>query len=338
MFFDELSRAAGGRRVSLAGSGGVQPYERGVGAEGGESIIEATPEEPLRLLMQAQPATTQRSLPLVLIAVGFALGLSILLGLWIADLTTRPLRRLVSTVDRVTAGDLSARTAVDGRDETGRLGRRLDDLIAGMQETQRLSVTDALTGLGNRRLLTEELRLEIERAARFGRCLGMLALDLDHFKAINDRYGHRAGDAVLVEFAVRLRRVIREVDLAFRQGGEEFMILLPETDLAGSLTAAQRVGEAMREAAFPLHGQGSADFPISIPVTVSVGIAVYPHHALTGADLLDAADQALYAAKAAGRDTFVLASDPAGSPFVMSDTPSVVDSIVASLPPVTRGR
>ena len=133
--------------------------------------------------------------------------------------------------------------------------RRLNELITAMQETQRLSVTDALTGLGNVRHLAESLRLEIERASRFGRALGVLVLDLDHFKNVNDQYGHRAGDAVLVEFAGRLRRVVREVDLSFRQGGEEFVILLPETDVAGSLTAARRIGEAVRGRPFPWSGR-----------------------------------------------------------------------------------
>ena len=98
------------------------------------------------------------------------------------------------------------------------------------------------------RHLTEQLRLEIERANRFGRALGVLALDLDHFKNVNDQYGHRAGDTVLIEMAGRLRRAVREVDLSFRRGGEEFVILLPETDIPGSLTAARRIGEAIRGA------------------------------------------------------------------------------------------
>jgi diguanylate cyclase (GGDEF)-like protein len=180
------------------------------------------------------------------------------------------------------------------------LGLRLDGLLAGLQETQRLSVTDALTGLGNRRALAEHLHREIERAGRFGRTFGVLALDLDHFKEINDSHGHRVGDGVLVELAARIRGVIREVDLAFRQGGEEFVVLLPETDIAGSLTAARRIGDAVRDTPFARDDE-------AIAVTVSAGVAVFPRHARTGEDLLEAADQALYAAKAAGRDTFVLA-------------------------------
>jgi diguanylate cyclase (GGDEF)-like protein len=229
-------------------------------------------------------------------AVLFAIGL----GWWLAGLATRPLKALLRAVERVAAGDLTARSKIGGRDETGRLGTGLDRLIGLLQETLQLSVTDPLTGLGNVRQLGDALRRESERASRFGRTLGVLVLDLDHFKEVNDRYGHRAGDAVLVEFAGRVRRVVREVDLTFRQGGEEFVILLPETDVAGSLTAARRIGEAIREAPFPL---GDND----ISVTVSVGVAVYPRHSRTATGILDAADAALYAAKHAGRDTFVLA-------------------------------
>jgi len=247
--------------------------------------------------------------PAVLVAVMVtAVLVSFGCGWWLAGVTTRPLDVLLRAVERVVAGDLTVRSNVAGRDATGRLGRGLDRLIAGMQQTQHLSVTDPLTGLGNVRQLGESLRLEVERASRFGRSLGILVLDLDHFKNVNDRHGHRAGDAVLVEFSRRVRSVIREVDQAFRQGGEEFVILLPETDVAGSLTAARRIGEAVREAPFQVAAARVGDAPpVRIAVTVSVGVAVFPRHAQSGAEVLDAADAALYAAKEAGRDTFALA-------------------------------
>jgi diguanylate cyclase (GGDEF)-like protein len=184
---------------------------------------------------------------------------------------------------------------------------------------QRLSITDPLTGMGNVRHLAERLRIEIERANRFGRALGVLALDLDHFKDVNDRYGHGAGDAVLVELAARLRRAVREVDLTFRRGGEEFVILLPETDIAGSLTAAGRIGTSVRETPFPVRRLATPQ----VTITVSLGVAVFPRHARTGVDLLEAADQALYAAKEAGRDTFVLAGGPVPAEWTPDSSPSV---------------
>ncbi|WP_328340345.1 sensor domain-containing diguanylate cyclase [Micromonospora sp. NBC_00421] len=174
------------------------------------------------------------------------------------------------------------------------------------EEAQRLSLTDPLTGLWNYRYLRESLRREVERASRFGRMLSILVLDLDRFKIVNDSYGHAAGDAVLVEFARRVRAEIREVDLAFRQGGEEFVVLLPETDAPGAATVAERLGAAVRDT--PVVVTGHAGTPTTITVSVSIGIAVYPDHASTGAEVLDAADEALYAAKGAGRDGYRVAT------------------------------
>ncbi|MEH1093320.1 GGDEF domain-containing protein [Micromonospora sp. CPCC 205739] len=166
------------------------------------------------------------------------------------------------------------------------------------EEAQRLSLTDPLTGLWNYRYLRESLRREVERASRFGRMLSILALDVDRFKRVNDTYGHSAGDVVLAEFARRIRGEIREVDLAFRQGGEEFVVLLPETDARGAAIVAERLGAAVRDTPIVV------DEHVAITVTVSIGIAVYPDHASTGQQVLDAADEALYAAKAAGRDGY----------------------------------
>ena len=179
------------------------------------------------------------------------------------------------------------------------------------EEAQRLSLTDPLTGLWNYRYLRESVRREVERANRFGRMLTVLALDLDHFKVVNDTYGHAAGDTVLHEFARRIRIGLREVDLAFRQGGEEFVVLLPETDAYGGVIVAERLGSAVRDIPVPIdprrqdpHTGEAID---RIAVSVSIGIAVYPDHGSTAQQLLDAADDALYAAKAAGRDTYRLA-------------------------------
>jgi two-component system, cell cycle response regulator len=238
---------------------------------------------------------------------------------WVAaGSVTRPLRQLAAAVERAGEGDLTVRCRLGGDDEAGRLGDSIDRLIAASQRSQLLSVTDPLTGLGNVRHLGDTLRLEVDRASRFGRTLGVLMLDLDHFKSVNDRYGHRAGDAVLVEFADRLRGVVRGVDRAFRQGGEEFVVLLPETDVPGSLTAAGRIRNAVRGRDFVVRvarpagapGDGAAAGPpaeVRIAVTVSIGVAVFPRHALSAGQILDAADAALYGAKSTGRDTYVLA-------------------------------
>ena len=135
--------------------------------------------------------------------------------------------------------------------------------------------------------------------------LAVLVLDLDHFKDVNDTYGHAAGDAVLGEFARRIRVGLREVDVAFRQGGEEFVVLLPETDAYGGAIVAERLGAAVRDRLVPLDENGD-----QIPMTVSIGVAVFPEHGDTAQQVLAAADQALYAAKKAGRDTYRLAETP----------------------------
>ena len=163
------------------------------------------------------------------------------------------------------------------------------------QEAQRLSVTDGLTGLRNYRFFQQAIARETERAMRFGRPLGLLMLDLDHFKNVNDTHGHQVGDAVLVEIADRVRAEVREVDLVARYGGEEFVVVLPETDRAGAEHTADRICERVR--ARPLHASG-----VELRVTVSVGVAVLPDDGTTPSALIRAADDALYAAKAAGRD------------------------------------
>ncbi|MFI1991280.1 diguanylate cyclase [Actinoplanes sp. NPDC020271] len=174
------------------------------------------------------------------------------------------------------------------------------------EEAQRLSLTDPLTGLWNYRYLREVLRREVERASRFGRMLTVLVLDLDHFKEVNDTFGHPAGDQVLGEFARRIRVGLREVDVAFRQGGEEFVVLLPETDAYGGVIVAERLGALVRDRPVQLDQRrpGLAD---RTSISVSIGIAVFPEHGETAQRVLDAADEALYAAKNAGRDTYRLA-------------------------------
>ncbi|MCA1713317.1 MAG: diguanylate cyclase, partial [Actinobacteria bacterium] len=170
------------------------------------------------------------------------------------------------------------------------------------QEAQRLSITDGLTGLWNYRYFTMTVGKEIERSARFGRPLALLMLDLDHFKEVNDTYGHQRGDAVLVELAARVRAQVRDVDTVARYGGEEVVVILPETDEGGAVHAAERICDAVRRRPFGDPGQPPVE------VTVSVGAAVFPTHGATSGILLRKADEALYEAKEAGRNTWRLAA------------------------------
>ncbi|MEO8329647.1 MAG: diguanylate cyclase, partial [Candidatus Nanopelagicales bacterium] len=173
-------------------------------------------------------------------------------------------------------------------------------------EAQRASTTDSLTGLWNFRYLTVSLNREIERALRFDRSLALLMLDLDHFKNVNDTYGHQRGDEVLREFSERVKGEIREVDTLARYGGEEFVLVLPETTSDGASRLADRICQAIRARPFGDRYADAASDEL-IVVTVSIGAAVFPNHADTASTLLRAADRALYTAKRAGRDRWVVA-------------------------------
>jgi diguanylate cyclase (GGDEF)-like protein len=173
------------------------------------------------------------------------------------------------------------------------------------EEARRLSVTDGLTGLANYRGFTVTVGKEVERAVRFERPLALLLLDLDHFKLVNDVFGHPRGDAVLVELATRLRTQVRDVDTVARHGGEEFVVVLPETDRAGAVRAAERICGAVRRRPFGEDGEQPID------VTLSVGVAVFPEHGTSSSVLLRRADEALYAAKRGGRDGWRLATGEA---------------------------
>ncbi len=174
------------------------------------------------------------------------------------------------------------------------------------QEAQRLAITDGLTGLWNYRHFTMSMGREIERAARFGRPLALLMLDLDLFKRVNDTYGHQRGDAVLVELAARVRGQVRDVDTVARYGGEELVVILPETDETGAVQAAERICDAVRRRPFGEPHEGSGE--VAIEVTVSIGVSVFPIHGASSSVLLRRADEALYEAKAAGRDTWRVAT------------------------------
>lgn len=173
------------------------------------------------------------------------------------------------------------------------------------RHAERLSLTDPLTGLWNYRFMQTSLRREAERSRRYQRPSALLAIDLDRFKTVNDTYGHPVGDQVLIELARRITGQIREVDLAFRHGGEEFMVLLPETDAGGASVVAERLGKAVNARKFKVN---DATGGRELNVTVSIGVAVLGEHADTATGVLAAADEALYAAKAAGRDTWRVAT------------------------------
>jgi diguanylate cyclase (GGDEF)-like protein len=163
--------------------------------------------------------------------------------------------------------------------------------------TKRLSMTDELTGLMNYRYLRQRLELEIERAQRYLRPVSLIMIDLDDFKALNDTYGHAAGDRALADIAGVFQSKIRDLDVVARYGGEEFSIVLPETDASGAFVVAEKVREAVS-----LHRFQRDDGRLDVRLTVSLGVATYPIHAGNAEELLRQADDALYRAKTSGRN------------------------------------
>lgn len=174
--------------------------------------------------------------------------------------------------------------------------RHTDFLRDQIEESFELAVTDGLTGLHNRRYMETHLATLVSDAARTGRDLSVLITDIDHFKAINDTYGHDAGDAVLKAVAARLKRNTRNADLACRLGGEEFLLILPDTALSGAYQIGERIRSRIASEAFQT-GQGTR-----IRLTASVGIAALDGENDTPESLVKRADNALYAAKRRGRN------------------------------------
>jgi len=166
---------------------------------------------------------------------------------------------------------------------------------------RRMAVTDGLTGLRTRRYFSEQLARHVATARRGGTRLGLMMLDVDHFKAVNDTYGHDGGDAVLREIARRLTEAVRPSDVVARYGGEEFAVLLPGLELTDVERLAERIIGVVSAVPVEVGGGSRAR------VTLSVGAVAFPDNAPTGSDLVTAADRALYAAKDAGRNRVVVA-------------------------------
>jgi diguanylate cyclase (GGDEF)-like protein len=163
------------------------------------------------------------------------------------------------------------------------------------KDVENMAINDSLTGLHTRRYLMERFGEEFARTGLKGLSLSILMIDVDHFKKINDEYGHLAGDQVLREVGHMITQTIREVDIAGRYGGEEFCVILPDTDKQGALLAADRVRLAIAD-------QKIRAYDASVHVTVSIGVATIPEDAHHMGELMDKADWALYRAKRLGRN------------------------------------
>ncbi len=202
---------------------------------------------------------------------------------------------LVRPIDR---NEMQARVRTQIRRK--RFSDRLRDSV---QSTMEMAVTDGLTGLHNRRYLERHLATLVQQASARERPLSVLILDIDHFKSINDTYGHAAGDEVLREFSRRVRKAVRGIDLACRLGGEEFVIAMPDTDAALALLVGERLRQKIAGEAFATGEVGA-----SIGVTVSIGICSLSSPDDTADELVKRADAALYLAKRHGRNRVVAAA------------------------------
>jgi diguanylate cyclase (GGDEF)-like protein len=221
-------------------------------------------------------------------------------GLIVARAVVVPMRLLADGIQRFRSGDLDYEINIRRPDELNRLGRLCNAMAKELSRVQTELViqsrTDSLTAASNRRNLDERLEHEIERARRYDRKLSILMLDLDRFKQVNDRYGHTTGDSVLREFARLVQSSIRPADELFRYGGEEFLVILPETGNSEAAVVAERIRSSVATSRINIAPEAA------IGVTVSIGVTTFPDNAATADELVAASDRALYAAKTGGRN------------------------------------
>lgn len=251
-------------------------------------IVNANLEDydPLRLCSQLRSLDRTRFIPLLLIADhGNEPMVVRALDLGVNDYITRP----------IDPNELVARTLTQIRRK-----RFNDRLRTSVNQTIELAVTDGLTGLSNRRYLDGHLKLLFNRAMARGRPLSICLTDIDRFKQVNDTYGHDAGDDVLREFAARVRSTVRGADLACRYGGEEFVVVMPDTSLDVAAAVAERLRERIESKPFQLRTSTA-----ELNVTASMGIATIMPGIETPEQLLKQADRALYQAKNTGRNRVV---------------------------------
>ena len=241
--------------------------------------------DPLRICSQMRTVEQARTLPIILVADDADRPRVVRgLDLGVNDFILRPVER----------NELSARVRTQIRRQ-----RYAVALRESVNHTMALAVTDELTGLYNRRYFDRHLSLMLDKAQEQGRDMAVMLIDMDFFKAVNDTHGHDIGDAVLKEFALRLRRNVRGVDLACRYGGEEFVVLMPDTDYGQAQGVAERVRSAVAERQFDV----GALRPLG--VTVSVGVTLNESEIDTPEIMLKRADVALYRAKREGRNRVV---------------------------------
>jgi diguanylate cyclase (GGDEF)-like protein len=225
------------------------------------------------------------------IAVGVIL--SIVAVLLIAGSILHPLKTLQLGVRRFGSGSLSHRIGQLSTDEFGELALAFDSMADKLEE---MAARDSLTRLFNRREFLRYLTAELKRSERYHHSMALLMLDIDHFKSVNDQHGHQVGDEALKAMAARISRNVRSVDHVSRYGGEEIILILPETERQEALSMADQLRARIEKDAFQLPSG------LEITLTASIGVAVFPTDARTESQLVAAADAAVYEAKNEGRN------------------------------------
>ncbi len=251
-----------------------------------------------------------------LVAYGF-LGIIaicfLILWAYLLRYLVQPLSLLLEGIRNFTRGNTEVQIPRIGKDELGELQDAFNEMSREIAvERKKLrneSQSDALTGLFNMRYFRIQLGEEFSRSQRYGRPLTLLMIDVDNFKAYNDRNGHPAGDIVLKEVSRIFIRNVRGTDIVARYGGEEFVVLLPETPLDAGVSVAEKIRRAVEEHYFPFAASQGGQ-----KVTVSIGVASYPDvHVTSDQDLIESSDKALYSAKKDGRNRVYISSKSDGN-------------------------
>ncbi len=211
---------------------------------------------------------------------------------------------LIRAVERVAAGELGVHVEAAGPGLAGRLARAVNGVARALNETHDAATIDRLTGVNNRQALLAELFTEVDRASRYDRPLSVAFVDIDHFKQVNDTYGHGAGDIVLRGVAQTVRANLRTTDVIGRYGGEEFMLILTETGVDDAAALAEKLRDLVQRARHAVAGNPD------LSVTVSIGIAGGEGKLLRVDELVRDADAAMYSAKALGRNQTYVFAEP----------------------------
>lgn len=245
-------------------------------------------------------AIAHRALLLTTLVFGVGLGIAVVAVTVLVRSVLVPVRLLEQGVKNFGKGAFSYRVPLVSKDEMGDLARAFNVMAENLEKSQaaleELATHDGLTGLYNHREFYQRLEAEMERSKRYGHPLSLLMIDIDHFKAFNDTYGHQSGDYVLRTIADQMRKEVRAVDYVARYGGEEFAIILPEMLASNALSVAERLRNSIATHRITINERQVGN------ITVSIGVAAFPEDACSGEELIAAADRALYAAKQAGRN------------------------------------